>query len=108
MSLAGSSPRITDSAGADLDGKKLRLFERLFGFPSIAAWLLGGTELTETVLAHLLGTTSRSKLELRREAVEAVPKRFVVEVFVRGFVNFVGGLRGTSADCVLPMLEGAM
>lgn len=30
--------------------------------------------------------------------------KFDVDVFVRGFVNLVGGLRGASADCEFPIV----
>lgn len=62
------------------------------------------TASVEKVLERLLGAAARSRLEVRREGAEDVPNKLVVEVFVRGFVNFVDGLRGASADCVFPIL----
>jgi hypothetical protein len=61
------------------------------------------TSVSETVLDRLFGATGRLNVELRREGADDMASKFEVEVFVRGFVNLVGGLRGASADCVFPI-----
>jgi hypothetical protein len=107
-SLAFSSTRLVDSACADLDRKKLRLFEWVRALPLIAASPLLRAASVGKVLERLLGAVARSRLEVRREGAEDVPNKLVVEVFVRGFVNFVASLRGASTDCVFPILKMAM
>jgi len=62
------------------------------------------TSTTETVLDCLFRATGRLNVEPRREGADDIASKFEVEVFVLGFVNLVGGLRGASADCVFPIL----
>jgi hypothetical protein len=52
----------------------------------------------------LFRATGRLNVELRCEGADDMANKFEVEVFVRGFVNLVGGLRGASADCVFPIV----
>jgi hypothetical protein len=49
------------------------------------------------MLACFFVAMGGSRVELRRET-EAIANKFVVEVFVRGFVSLMGCLRGASAD----------
>jgi hypothetical protein len=96
----------TEGCGcADFDRNRLRRCGRspALGFraPSSSSAVRSATD---TVLDRLLRVTGRLKVELRREGADDIANKFDAEVFVRGFVNLVGGLRGASADCVFPIL----
>ena len=105
-SLKGSSTGTVDSGCADLDRNRLRrcapttslAFYKQTSSPSAE------TSASETVLDRLFRATGRLNVELRREGADDTASKFEVEVFVRGFVNLVGGLRGASADCVFPIV----
>jgi hypothetical protein len=56
------------------------------------------------VLDRLVRATGKLNVELRLDGADDMASKFEVEVFVRGFVNLVGCLRGVSADCVFPMM----
>jgi hypothetical protein len=104
-SLKGSSTGAEVSGCAELDRNRLRRCARLLvllfrATSSPSAW----TSASETVLDRLFRVTGRLNVELRREGADDMASKFEVEVFVRGFVNLVGGLRGASADCVLPIV----
>lgn len=104
-SLGGSSVGAVDSGCADLDRNRFRLCARLpalfFRAPSSPS---AGISASGSVPDLLFRATGRLSVELRLEGADDVASRFVEEVFVRGFVNLVGGLRGASADCVFPMV----
>lgn len=103
--LESSSIGAADSGCADLDRNRLRLFVRvpvvLFRATSSSPVV---TSTSETVLNRLFGATGKLNVELRRDGADDVASKFEVEVFVRGFVNLVGGLRGASADCAFPIV----
>jgi hypothetical protein len=92
---------------ADFDRNRLRRCGRLpdvlFKAPSSSS--VTATSVSETVLDRLLRATGRVNVEPRREGADNMANKFEVEVFVRGFVSLVGGLRGASADCVFPILS---
>jgi hypothetical protein len=104
-SLMGSSNGAEDSGCTDLDRNRLRRCARLpvllFKAPSSPS---AETSASETVLDRLIRATGRLNVELRREGADDMASKFEVEVFVRGFVNLVCGLRGASADCVFPIV----
>jgi hypothetical protein len=104
-SLKGSSTAAEDSGCADLDRNKLRRCARLpvLLFRTTSS-PLAETSASETVLNCLFRETGRLNVELRLEGADDMASKFEVEVFVRGFVNLVGGLRGASADCVFPIV----
>jgi hypothetical protein len=107
-SLKSSSIGAVNSGCADLDRNKLRRRVRLpvllfIGTSSLSA----ETSASETVLDLLFSATGRLNVELRREGADDIANKFEVEVFVRGFVNLVGGLRGASADCVFPIVSAS-
>lgn len=104
-SLKGSSTGTVDSGCADLDRNRLRRCARLPVLLFITTSSPSAeTSASETVLDRLFRATGRLNVELRREGADDTASKFEVEVFVRGFVNLVGGLRGASADCVFPIV----
>lgn len=104
-SLKGSSTGAEASGCVDFDRNKLRRCARLpvllFRAPSPPS---AEMSTSETVLDGLFRATGKLNVELRREGADDMASKFEVEVFVRGFVNLVGCLRGASADCVFPMV----
>lgn len=96
---------LTDSGCADFDRKRLRRCERLlvlpFRSPSSSSAAISARK---SVLDRLLRAMGKLRVELRRGGADDMANKFEVDVFVRGFVNLVGGLRGVSADCVFPIV----